>query len=1715
MKNARLVPAVLSVAMIAVVVLALPSAVFATAVTNAHPIARVTKKIDTNKRSTLYGHLSTAVRAATDLGRQDPKTPSLGMIMVLKSSEDQKREIRKLVDEQQDKRTANYHQWVTPEEFGEHFGVHDDDITQVKTWLTSQGFTVDEVSKSKRVIRFSGNLGQVEKAFQTEMHAYNYNGEMHVSNNSEISVPEALNKVIAGVSLHNFYRKGSFERYSRMKLGPKFTSSSTSHLVGPTDFATIYNTAPLLAAGINGTGSSIAVVGRSDILMSDVEEYRQITGLPVNDPVFIHAGQDNGTEPGDDGESDLDVEISGGIAPNAKMYFVIGTPTFLVDGITNSVQYIVENNLADIMSISYGSCEGVEGVGGNEFNNQAFEQAAAQGISVFIASGDNGPAECDDQNDTWENLGYASGAESSTPYSIGVGGTEFSKDGTNSITGTGTPTTYWATSNNQPYLSSAIEYIPEFPWNDAKLSTATDVTGSGLSGLWSSSGGISAYYLQPSWQQGPGITGTDPAFTQGGDWVTGVSFTNGGGSGYTSAPTVTFTGGGCTQEPAASTTISAGSVTGIVFNYGVQGGTLANGQGIGCTSAPTVAFGAAPGGGTTATGTATIGPMENTLPLISGVPHRLVPDVALNASASHDGTLFCTEGVCAEGNISAVGGTSVAAPSMAGIQALINQANGGRQGMPGYIYYALAAAQNTTACNSATLPGSSSSCAFQDITQGNTLICGTSTCTTASHTQIGWQAGPGYDLTTGLGSVNAYNLATQWKNVVFNSSATTLNLSQTTGISHGSSVTLSGTVSGSAGTPTGDVAFIVSQGEIGIAVNPNTGGFAVPGAFATLSGGNYTANLSNLPAGTYNVQARYAGDTSFGSSLSAPVQVTVSAEPSTITITPGSINQSSCVLTTGVSSFTYGGLADIEVSVAGVSGQGVPTGSVTITVDGTSYGTETLDPDGNGHLIAGAINDTSCLFDYMYAQSPTIPGGPHSISATYSGDATFNATTATPVNITVAPISTTPTLTVGAALITTGFADQLTATFAANAAVTVQSSATTPPFTSGPTGTVTFTDTTTSTVLGTASVVPTVTFTAGSGSAVPTYTYQGMATLSSSAITAAGANNITASYSGDSNYAATASAAATVTVGTGTATTTVVTSSGNPTTLGGRPTFTATMTGAPTTGTVAFYDGVNLLGTGTVGTAHTATFRPASTFEFVGGTHSITATFGGSATFMASTSAPFIETVTKGAGAVDLAGKTVGTVGQTYLFQAVFIPSPSSTAYAPILGVMTFFDGGTPIGTSPMSQIASSLGGQSTWTAEFAATSLAAGTHTITASYNDVNYTSATSAVLTVNVSTASVGIYSPIAGTTLSNTGSTTFQWFPVAGAQYWLDIGSAQGAHDYLSSGVIANHPLSLAIANNILPTNGSPVWARLYWLQNGTWQFADSSYTSFGSSSKGVITSPPPNSTLSGSSVTFTWSGAAGATSYWVDAGSSVGGHQYYSSGSLGNVLTTTVNGLPTDGSTVYITLYTLQNGNWLNNGYTYTAFNLGASGAVMTSPTPGSTFTSSTVTFNWTAGAGATAYWIDVGSTTGAHDYYSSGNLGNVTTLTVNGLPTDGSNVYVTLYSLIGGTWTGNTYQYFALNATGGLAAMQTPVPNSTLSGSTVTFTWSSDANATGYWLDIGSTAGAHDYYSSGNLGTALNTTVSSLPADGSTIYVTLYSYVGGQWLNNQYTYTSGP
>ena len=371
-----------------------------------------------------------------------------------------------------------------------------------------------------------------------------------------------------------------------------------------------------------------------------------------------------------------------------------------------------------------------------------------------------------------------------------------------------------------------------------------------------------------------------------------------------------------------------------------------------------------------------------------------------------------------------------------------------------------------------------------------------------------------------------------------------------------------------------------------------------------------------------------------------------------------------------------------------------------------------------------------------------------------------------------------------------------------------------------------------------------------------------------------------------------------------------------------------------------------------------------------------------------------------------------------------------------------------------------------------------------------------------------------PAANSTLTGS-STSFTWYKSAAAQaYWIDAGSTQGGNNYYQSGSLPTTTLSQTVNN--LPTDGSTIYVTLWTQISGQWQYNQYTYTAFGSGNpKGVITTPTPGSTLTGTSVLFSWTPGSGATAYWIDAGSSPGGNQYFQSGNIGNVTSYTVTGLPSDGSTVYVTLWSLVAGNWVNNQYTYTAYSLSGQQGVLTTPTPGSQFTGTTVTFQWTAGAGASAYWLDLGNVPGGNQYYQSGNLGNVLTTTVNGLPSDGSTVYATLYSLVGGQWLSNAYTYTAYNQASGLGVIQTPMPGSTLSGNTATFTWSAGTGASNYWLDVGSTPGGNNYYQSGPLGNVLTTTVNSLPADGSQIYVTLWTYVGGQWLNNQYTYTSGP
>ncbi len=278
---------------------------------------------------------------------------------------------------------------------------------------------------------------------------------------------------------------------------------------------------------------------------------------------------------------------------------------------------------------------------------------------------------------------------------------------------------------------------------------------------------------------------------------------------------------------------------------------------------------------------------------------------------------------------------------------------------------------------------------------------------------------------------------------------------------------------------------------------------------------------------------------------------------------------------------------------------------------------------------------------------------------------------------------------------------------------------------------------------------------------------------------------------------------------------------------------------------------------------------------------------------------------------------------------------------------------------------------------------------------------------------------------------------------------------------------------------------------------------------------IYGPANGSTLTGNSATFWWAGYPGATAYWLDVGNAPGGNSYYQSQSLSaSTFAQTVNSLPSDGSTVFVTWWYEIGGSWSYIEYQYTA--TGGGPGMIVAPRNGSTLTFSSDQFTWTAGAG-TQFWLTAGSTQGGNNYYNSGNLGDVLTTTVTGLPTDGSQVYVTLFSYVNGQWVYTQDTYTAYSLQSALAVMTTPSQNGVeIDGTQFTFAWSAGTMGMAYWLDIGSFPGGNNIYQSGPLGPyTLMTTVTDLPNNGSEIAVTLWTEIDGQWYYNQYGYQSGP
>jgi hypothetical protein len=297
--------------------------------------------------------------------------------------------------------------------------------------------------------------------------------------------------------------------------------------------------------------------------------------------------------------------------------------------------------------------------------------------------------------------------------------------------------------------------------------------------------------------------------------------------------------------------------------------------------------------------------------------------------------------------------------------------------------------------------------------------------------------------------------------------------------------------------------------------------------------------------------------------------------------------------------------------------------------------------------------------------------------------------------------------------------------------------------------------------------------------------------------------------------------------------------------------------------------------------------------------------------------------------------------------------------------------------------------------------------------YNDYTYTESGTPVPAV--------LLTPTPGSTLID-ASATFTWSAGAGVSYYeFRLGTTgPGSKDVYNASEATTTALTTGVINNI-PTTGATLYARLYSKINGAWQYSDYTYTESLPPAPAVLLSPTPGSLLTGTSATFTWSRGGCVTEYEFRLGTTGPGTSdvYNSSYATTTALTTGAITIPAYGVTLYARIYSLINGAWQYNDYTYTESGTPVL-AVLTSPTPGSTLTSASATFSWTAGGGVTEYEFRLGTTgPGSSDVYNSTET-PTTALTTGAItvPTNGATLYARLYSKINGAWQYNDYTYTA-------------------------------------------------------------------------------------------------
>ena len=819
----------------------------------AAPPDRISMAVNTASTAPLGLGVAPHIWNEPDQGPVDPAMPLTNLTLLISPAPAQQKAIEKLLAEQQDPHSPNYHKWLTPEQYGERFGLSPNDKKKITSWLQSQGFTNIKLARSSNVITFSGTALQARNTFGTEIHRFGSGEIMHFSNVSAPRIPAALSGIVTSMrGLNNSHLKPMVKKIKRDYVAD---NSFTGQFVGPPDVATIYDINNLYTAGggNRGGGQTLAIIGQTDIFQADISDFRTGFGLSAitgctsstKSPGVITAcstanfkyvlylptgGTDPLTpSPGDLSESDLDIEWSGAIAQNAQVIFV-NAPDPNGNGVVDSMQYAITNNVAPVVSMSYGLCElySAENTAGGfaNFTEAEFQQANLQGQTIVNSTGDQGAVSCDPivQTETLAEGGYAVSYPASSPEVTAVGGTLIPQTLPNEY-----GSTYWNTTGTTG--GSAQTYTPEQAWNDNEQfgAVCADPTDFPV---------YAQYFCTPL-----GVT----------NWSTAqdaLGFIAGGG-GVSNCATIDANNVCLTPYPQPS------------YQSGLNATAInPNGYGVVNSTAP-----------------------------------RYVPDVALLASPYFPGLIYCTPlselsgtapydtestSSCAPGGASGIaagvagivqsgnyvvdpsvaGGTSFATPIFAGIVTLLNQyLNPSAPGLGNInpTLYSFAANPNpsfTPTFNTITTPntGSYSAGAYcvggTPSNQPAAMQCPTTGPTAGflGFNTYDFDSTTNYNLVTGLGSVDVYNLAQSWAASASNGLTFALSGSSQQTALAGQSVTYTFTV-----TPPAGGVFLAG-------VSFNCSKFTPQDPYKTLTASacsfvDTTTNTATIPAGTQGVQS--------------------------------------------------------------------------------------------------------------------------------------------------------------------------------------------------------------------------------------------------------------------------------------------------------------------------------------------------------------------------------------------------------------------------------------------------------------------------------------------------------------------------------------------------------------------------------------------------------------------------------------------------------------------------------------------------------------------------------------------------------------------------------------------------------------------------------------------------------------------------------------------